>query len=99
MPEIRDERRRNDLDLFVLALIEDGVATPYALQKEASLSPGVTIPAIQRLLEAGLVRQGKLVFAARRITKLPQPGGSISLWAGARWSMRDLPEIWMQISV
>jgi DNA-binding PadR family transcriptional regulator len=59
MSETRDERRKSDLDLFVLALIKSGVSTPYVLQKEAGLSPGATIPAIQRLSEAGLIRQGK----------------------------------------
>src|SRR5271154_6701851 len=59
MSEIRDKRRRTDLDLFVLALIDSGISTPYDLQKAADLSPGATIPALQRLLEAGFVRQGK----------------------------------------
>ena len=57
MSETRDRRRRTDLDLFVLALIADGVATPYELQKSAGLSQGATIPALQRLLEAGLIEQ------------------------------------------
>ena len=59
MADTRDKRRRTDLDLFVLALIDSGVSTPYEFQKEAGLSPGATIPALQRLLEAGCVRQGK----------------------------------------
>jgi DNA-binding PadR family transcriptional regulator len=59
MSETRDKRRRTDLDLFVLALIGSGVLTPYELQKAAGLSQGATIPALQRLLDAGLVRQGK----------------------------------------
>ncbi len=29
MSETRDKRRRTDLDLFVLALIDGGVSTPY----------------------------------------------------------------------
>lgn len=53
--ETRDKRRRSDLDLFVLALIEGGVSTPYGLRTAAGLSPGATIPALRRLLEAGLV--------------------------------------------
>jgi hypothetical protein len=57
--ETRDKRRRKDLDLFVLALIECGVSTPYALQTAAGLSPGATIPALSRLLEGGFVLQGK----------------------------------------
>ena len=59
MSEISDKRRRTDLDLFVLALIADGVATPYELKQHAGLSPGATIPALDRLLAAGMVRQGK----------------------------------------
>src|ERR1017187_5746943 len=59
MPETRDKRRRTDLDLFVLALIDGGVSTPYELQKSAGLSQGATIPTLKRLLEAGFVRQGK----------------------------------------
>src|SRR3954454_16452382 len=59
MSETPDRRRRTDLDLFVLALIADGVATPYELKQHAGLSPGATIPALDRLLLAGMVRQGK----------------------------------------
>ena len=59
MSEIRDKRRRTDLDAFVLALIDCGISTPYELQKMAGLSPGATIPALDRLLEAGFARQGK----------------------------------------
>lgn len=59
MAETRDKRRRTDLDLFVLALIDSGVSTPYELQKAAGLSQGATIPALQRLLDARFVRQEK----------------------------------------
>jgi DNA-binding PadR family transcriptional regulator len=59
MSETPDKRRRTDLDLFVLALINGGVSTPYELQKAAGLSQGATIPALQRLLAARLVRQEK----------------------------------------
>ena len=59
MSETPDHRRRTDLDLFVLALIDGGVSTPYQLQKEAGLSQGATIPALKRLLETRLVSHGK----------------------------------------
>jgi DNA-binding PadR family transcriptional regulator len=59
MSETRDKRRRTDLDQFVLALIGSGVSTPYEFQKAAGLSQGATIPTLQRLLDARLVRQGK----------------------------------------
>jgi DNA-binding PadR family transcriptional regulator len=57
--ETRDKRRRNDLDLFVLALIADGVSTPYELKTTAGLSPGATIPVLQRLLVEELIVQGE----------------------------------------
>lgn len=59
MPQSRDKRRRTDLDLFVLALIEGGLATPYDLQIGAGLSPGATIPALRRLVADGWASPGK----------------------------------------
>jgi DNA-binding PadR family transcriptional regulator len=59
VPKPRDKRLRSDLDLFVLALIDSGVSTPYELQKAAGLSPGATIPVLRRLLAGGLVLPGK----------------------------------------
>lgn len=59
MSETHDKRRRTDLDLFVLALIDGGISTPYQLQKGAGLSQGASVPALQRLLDGGFVRQGK----------------------------------------
>ncbi len=68
MPETRDKRRKTDLDEFVLALIDSGVSTPYALQKAAGLSQGATIPALQRLLDARLVRRGNQAPAVEPTT-------------------------------
>ena len=59
MSETPDKRRRTDLDLFILALIDSGISTPYEFQKAAGLSQGATVPVLQRLLEARLVRQGR----------------------------------------
>ena len=59
VPDSRDKRRRSDLGLFVLALIESGLATPYELQISAGLSPGATIPALRRLVADGWASQGK----------------------------------------
>lgn len=59
MPGSRDKRRRRDLDLFVLALIENGVTTPYGLQIGAGVSPGASIPALRRLVTAGWASAGK----------------------------------------
>jgi DNA-binding PadR family transcriptional regulator len=74
MSETHDKRRKSDLDLFVLALINSGVSTPYTLQKEAGLSPGATIPAIQRLLQGGLIRQGKAGVRGRTESRITAAG-------------------------
>jgi len=54
-----DKRRKTDLDVFVLALIEAGVSTPYELQKSAQLSQGATSPVLERLLESRLILAGQ----------------------------------------
>jgi DNA-binding PadR family transcriptional regulator len=74
MPKPRDKRRRKDLDAFVLALIEGGVSTPYELQQQAGLSPGATIPALARLLEAGNIRQTKPEARGRVAHKVTAAG-------------------------
>jgi DNA-binding PadR family transcriptional regulator len=54
-----DKRSRLDLELFVLALIQRGINTPYGLRASVGLSPGGTIPALNRLTESGFLRRGK----------------------------------------
>lgn len=90
MSQTRDKRRRIDLDLFVLALIESGLSTPYDLQKAASLSPGATIPALQRLLESGFVRQGKPGSRGRTDHRIT-PAGKKLLKTGWRDLIEDGP--------
>jgi DNA-binding PadR family transcriptional regulator len=90
MPEPRDKRRRTDLDLFVLALIDSGISTPYEFQKAAGLSPGATIPALQRLLEAGFVRQGKPGSRGRTNHSIT-PTGRKFLKSGWRVLIEDGP--------
>lgn len=55
----RDKRSKVDLELFVLALVQRDVNTPYALLATAGLSPGATLPVLTRLEKAGFVRKGK----------------------------------------
>jgi DNA-binding PadR family transcriptional regulator len=43
----------------MIALLLEGVSTPYELQSRAGLSPGATIPILQSLVEDGHVRAGK----------------------------------------
>jgi len=44
------------LELFVLAMVRQGLATPYELKTRAGLSLGSTVPALSRLEESGLVK-------------------------------------------
>jgi DNA-binding PadR family transcriptional regulator len=90
MSQNRDKRRRTDLDLFVLALIESGISTPYDLQRGANLSPGATIPALQRLLESGSVRQGKPGPRGRTEHRIT-PAGKKLLKTGWRTLLEDGP--------
>src|SRR5690348_6960280 len=54
----RDKRSRMDLELLVLALASRGLATPYDLKTSASISPGASIPVLNRLETGGYVRKG-----------------------------------------
>ena len=46
---------RSNLELFVLALIERGLGTPYDFRLKAGLSVGSTSPALKRLEDDGLI--------------------------------------------
>lgn len=71
----RDRRQRSDLRAFVIALLLEGVSTPYELQSLAGLSQGATVPTLQRLIEDGHVRarrpgaRGRMAYVVTRIGK------------------------------
>jgi DNA-binding PadR family transcriptional regulator len=54
----RDKRSKLDLELLLLALIKYEISTPYLLQASAGLSPGATIPVLNRLIASGHVVKG-----------------------------------------
>jgi DNA-binding PadR family transcriptional regulator len=56
---IPDKRSKLDLELFVLALVQRGIDTPYDLSVMVGLSPGATIPVLKRLQEAGHLERGQ----------------------------------------
>ncbi len=90
MSQNRDKRRRTDLDLFVLALIESGISTAYEFQKSAGLSPGATIPALERLLKARFVRQGRPGARGRTDHRITSAGKKF-LKSGWRTLIEDGP--------
>jgi len=46
------------LELFVLAMLRQGLTTPYRLMVDGSVSLGASRPVLRRLEQAGLVRKG-----------------------------------------
>ena len=56
-----------NLELFVLALVRQGLATPYELKTKAGLSLGSTVPALARLEKDALVKASE--EGARRSRK------------------------------
>jgi DNA-binding PadR family transcriptional regulator len=66
----------------VIALLLEGVSTPYELQSLAGLSPGATIPILQSLVEDGHVRAGKPGTRARVAYVVTSKGKK---WLEAVW--------------
>ena len=52
---LRSRKRSLSLEVFVLAMIDRGVSTPYDLRERAALSVGASIPALRRLEKEGQV--------------------------------------------
>ena len=50
-----DINELNPLQVFLLVLVEFGLATPYDLLSKAGLGAGLTSPALKRLKEVGLL--------------------------------------------
>jgi DNA-binding PadR family transcriptional regulator len=85
--------QRTSLEVFILALIGQGLTTAYALQSEAGLSLGATVPALKRLQDAGLV--SKKVIGRRHEFTLTRLGRlALSEWEVGRARFpTDLDEI------
>jgi DNA-binding PadR family transcriptional regulator len=49
----------SSLDVFLLALIDSGVTSSYAMREQAGISVGASRPALQRLKRFGLVEEGE----------------------------------------
>jgi DNA-binding PadR family transcriptional regulator len=70
-----DKRSRTDLELFVLAMIDLGVNTPYGLHSSCGISPGASIPVLARLERGGYVRSGKPAARRRSEYEITPKGG------------------------
>ncbi len=71
-----DRRAREDLDLFLLALISQGIDTLYRMQSLAGISQGTSLQAIQRLFEHGLIRSSAEGSRRRKTWSLTRAGRS-----------------------
>jgi DNA-binding PadR family transcriptional regulator len=69
-----DRRAREDLDLFLLALISQGIDTPYRMQSLARISQGTSLQAIRRLLEHELIRSSAEGSRRRKTWSLTRAG-------------------------
>jgi DNA-binding PadR family transcriptional regulator len=49
----------SSLELFLLALIDSGLSTPYEFHSRAGISVGASLPALKKLLQQRLVSRGK----------------------------------------
>ena len=62
------------LDVFLLALIDSGVATSYGMREQAGVSVGASRPAMRRLKKLGLVEHGKAEARNKLAFRLTQRG-------------------------
>lgn len=90
--EVRTEAQRSSLEVFILALVNKGLTTSYALQREAGLSLGATVPALKRLLDAGLVTK-KEVGRRREFALTPDGQKSMWTWDASARLPTDLDDI------
>ena len=51
---------KSNLELFVLAMVQRGLATPYDLRMKAGLSLGSTVPVLARLMSEDLIKASEL---------------------------------------
>jgi DNA-binding PadR family transcriptional regulator len=65
----------NDLDLFVLSLVQAGLGTTYDLKSKAGLSVGSTSPIFARLEAAGLIEAPKAGVRGTRRFSITKAGG------------------------
>ena len=66
----------NDLELFILALVQRGCGTPYDLKSQAGISVGSSAPVLERLEKTGLIRGSAPGVRRRRQFSLTKSGKS-----------------------
>jgi DNA-binding PadR family transcriptional regulator len=71
------------LQLLLLALISEGVATPYDVYRRANISVGASLPALEKLLTEGFVKKRKPASRGRTQFEITAKGKStLRSWPG-----------------
>ena len=78
------------LDLFILALIQQGLNVPYGIQLRAGLSVGSTLPAFRRLLKTGLVKEEEPGQGGRRRREFTLTAAGKKKLQNAKTSLEEL---------
>ena len=78
----------SSLELFLLALIDSGLATPYEFYNHAGISVGASLPALNSLLRQKLVSRGKAGNRRRMAYRLTGSGRT----ALKNWSTTQAPK-------
>lgn len=84
---------RSDTELLVLTLIERGVTAVYSLAAQAGLSPGTTLPLLNRLEEAGLIHIGAAGARGRRDCALTPAGRRVLRTEASRLVERPVSDL------
>lgn len=69
-------RAASSLELFLLALIDSGLTTPYEFHRQAGISVGASLPALRSLLQQKLIIRGRQGERRRMEYSLTERGSS-----------------------
>jgi len=77
------------LDMFLLGLVRGGLITPYDWQSRARTSLGASLPAVERLLAAGLMKKARKGPRGRHEYALTDKGRDAVAVPGLRSYLKD----------
>ncbi len=83
------QKKRTNLEVLILALVQRGLETTYDLHMRAEISVGATLPALARLEKAGLVKATRGTRRSRRYEL--SSAGSTVLNAEVRSIAQEIP--------
>ena len=85
---------KSSLELFLLALIDSGLSTPYEFHSQAGISVGASLPALRSLLRQRLVSRGRAGNRRRMAYSLTGPGrAALNKWGAVYASVQDSEDV------